>query len=639
MKVVWIDLVCISSLCELIKISNKVDEIYYLNSHKAIAPFMKYISSAIGKPIIQVTELVESTTSINGKSLYELIQTRLHKITSNFVNSQNIDKKIKTFSIEGHINPRKFSEHIREASYYFLYTPVELKIFSEKFGETGGDYFIIQKSPFSKVNKDFLGIHAKFYTFFSFSTYFITSRKEYFHDTYLNLYLNGRSEQLFKFYISWILIGFFSIFYKVKNREKSYPNIGVELVQSKINLNGVNDLFWMKESGISPNNIIGLSYVDYDTRSLKNLKSTGIKLVIAINLLMRKPLLFFKNNNYNTTFIERKSFLRISNGITRNLFLLFGKGSSNWIDIQANIYLLKSKYWSQVYKDNGICVLWSMLDVDPEKNIKSQAIESLGGKFIGSHWSNYPDNRVNTQKCYDIFFAWSEYFANYNVVSDNLYVLGYPSDHYFDNIRLLAQKSKKMYGNKFVISFHDNIVFNDIMYSVQMQIDIHLLLISLLNKFPNIVILLKPKRIHTFKEVYKRVPELKKWINNGRIEVFLGDSNMSKVPPVQVGMMSDLVIGLGISTAAAECCFGGTVSFHADFTGFYDNEFANKCDGKFVYRNIVDLRSAIENQINGTGFSVKDCQEYHKILDPFQDGMTYKRTGKIIKDLLESLRK
>ena len=102
-------------------------------------------------------------------------------------------------------------------------------------------------------------------------------------------------------------------------------------------------------------------------------------------------------------------------------------------------------------------------------------------------------------------------------------------------------------------------------------------------------------------------------------------------------MMSDLVVGLGISTAAAECCFSGTVSFHVDFTKFHHNTFANKCDGKFLYRNINDLRLAIENQINGIGFSVEECQEYHKILDPFQDGMSYRRTGKKIKELLESI--
>jgi hypothetical protein len=42
---------------------------------------------------------------------------------------------------------------------------------------------------------------------------------------------------------------------------------------------------------------------------------------------------------------------------------------------------------------------------------------------------------------------------------------------------------------------------------------------------------------------------------------------------------------------------------------------------------------AIKNQINGLGFSVEECQEYQKILGPFQDGMSHRRTGKNIKEL------
>ena len=34
--------------------------------------------------------------------------------------------------------------------------------------------------------------------------------------------------------------------------------------------------------------------------------------------------------------------------------------------------------------------------------------------------------------------------------------------------------------------------------------------------------------------------------------------------------------------------------------------------------------------MNGKGISIEDCQNYHKILDPFQDGLAYMRTGSIL---------
>ena len=58
-----------------------------------------------------------------------------------------------------------------------------------------------------------------------------------------------------------------------------------------------------------------------------------------------------------------------------------------------------------------------------------------------------------------------------------------------------------------------------------------------------------------------------------------------------------------------------------------------------VFRDLNSLKKAIINQINGKGISVEECQDYHKLLDPFQDGLAYIRTGSILSQFQTELNK
>ena len=58
-----------------------------------------------------------------------------------------------------------------------------------------------------------------------------------------------------------------------------------------------------------------------------------------------------------------------------------------------------------------------------------------------------------------------------------------------------------------------------------------------------------------------------------------------------------------------------------------------------VFRDLNSLKKAIINQINGKGISVEECQDYHKLLDPFQDGLAYMRTGSILAQFQKELDK
>jgi hypothetical protein len=275
-----------------------------------------------------------------------------------------------------------------------------------------------------------------------------------------------------------------------------------------------------------------------------------------------------------------------------------------------------------------------MVDIDSEKQIKLQAMENNHGISFGSHWSIFPICTTLNKKSNDVVFSWGEGIIN-NCFAKSLVIkkhhVGYISDYLFnDNIN-----SEKETGG-FVITYFDNMVGNDIGYSKAMQTSIYNILVSLLYKYTNISLYLKPKRYIDILSIAKSIPSLMKFIDIGRVKLFVNNEG-ERIPPHSIGMNSDLVIGLGISTAAAECCFAGTVSFHADLTGFVNNDFANNALGKAVFRDVSDLELAIERQISGKGISIEECRELHKCLDPYQDGQAYLRVGSVLKQVQQNL--
>jgi len=283
-----------------------------------------------------------------------------------------------------------------------------------------------------------------------------------------------------------------------------------------------------------------------------------------------------------------------------------------------------------------------MSDIDPEKLCKAQALEKLQGFYVGGHWSNTPMFVVLSQKCFDVMLTWGEHFITNNYTHYpflGIFKVGYPSDHYFEKRKPQAIHLRNQYPGKFILSYQDNIMANDIAFSKGMQIQIHNMLISFLKRYEKVVVFLKPKRSCYFEAIVKELPELQKFMDDGRIVVFVGATHRTKAVPAEIGMASDLVIGLGISTPATECFLAGTIAFHADLTGFIHNQFGNDGLETIVFRDMGSLEKAVEGHITGSNrLAHVDYRKYYEALDPFRDGKTYLRVGFIIKKLQEGCR-
>ena len=99
----------------------------------------------------------------------------------------------------------------------------------------------------------------------------------------------------------------------------------------------------------------------------------------------------------------------------------------------------------------------------------------------------------------------------------------------------------------------------------------------------------------------------------------------------KLAKISNLVVGLGVSSVAAESSFFGTNSFHFDNLNLQnENDFCKNNLNKIVFNEVQNLENAINDQILNGKMSVKENKLLHGQLDPFQDGKASHRTALII---------
>jgi hypothetical protein len=644
MKILWIDLLCFKTIIiACLKRSRPFDCIHYINVHKTFLPFVNLTSKILKKPIIQIDYVVEPEEYINNSNLYEVIQNRIYTILGNWLDSPYTKKRIIKFVNNTGFNKSKYSEHLKDRAYFFAFKQIEIFSIAEVIGKDYINLFLLKKTPLNKEIKLFF--EPQLVDFYSYSGLLILKRKKYYFDWKINKnYYRSTLTPSIKLLINWFSTSFSSLF-TINNNKINLSNIGVELIQRKIKLDFISDTYWLKNSNIDLNSVVGLTSLDYDSKSLINLDKLGIQVFNISGSIFKSAISKIRSHGLNNkpkfVFVDTKYFMNTISSASKIFTSLFLNNSFSWFSLQESYYFIRTEFWKSMYSQFDIKMLWTMYDIDQDKLVKAQALELCEGLYLGSHWSNYPMSRVDNAKCYDVYFVWSMYFVS-NIFSQHfnykaVFQVGYSSDHYFKAAKKESVKLKDKYSDSFVISYFDNILANDLLFSEKLQSDIYTLLIELLKSHKNIIVFFKPKKKNEFNDYLSKFPVLIEFINIGRVRVFYGDSERSKARPAEIALASDLVIGQGISSAAAEGCFAGSVSFHANLSKI-NNDFDKNGLNKVVFRDLNSLKKAIINQINGKGISVEECQDYHKLLDPFQDGLAYIRTGSILSQFQTELK-
>ncbi len=648
-QAVWVDFLCWESAFKIIQCSKSapIEKIHFINAASSFRRFIPWLERTAGAPCFCADDIAEAEFKWQGMSLYETIQTRITGLLNIWMNQKNAKSFSEKFCEFHGYNIDKFEAHLQEAAYSHVYRAVEISVLAESlYGEHC--IVILRRTPFKRLFKHFLGVkQLSFYrTFFSHRLN-IDNRNGYYYDNHLNPnYFKDRFSTLGHFVSIW-LFNSISALFNMRGLPKLTPPetvIGIELTQSRQRPDAIHDLAWFQNSGIQAKHVHAFEFTNYDEESIEFINSFGIQRhkVLQFPSQLLKRLGSISHDPDVTSLTAQRSFgLKTFLTVAMLARCVFIWNESSWLRFQSAKYLTRTLFWRSIYESLGVRMLWTMFDVDEDKLAKSQAIELLGGLYTGGHWSNFPMYHVDNQKCLDVIMAWGEHFIKNNLQRSAfmaIFLVGYPCDYYFKMHQESARAIRERHEGKFILSYHDNIMANDLPYSKGMQLEIHQMLLSILKKFENVIILLKPKRRFVLDEIFALLPELAFYLREGRLEVFLGDTPRTKAVPAEIGMASDLVIGLGISTAATEAYLAGAVAFHADFTGFERNEFGNRAEGVVVFRDIFTLENAVIDRIKGKNkWSYEDYRGYYTGLDPFQDGSAAKRIGFILKRIREYL--
>lgn len=650
-QAVWVDLLCLGSLAKLFILLRRyptVTEVYYFNAVKGFEKIIPFLEKNLKKAFRQVNDFIESEEKIGAVSVHEYIQTQLAYALDLWLQEPAQDRHCRSFCETHDFSPEKFKAHLKESAFPYMLRPVQVFVYAQKRSGPENAVFILRQTPLSRFLKAHLGAHRTFfYNDLPLLMSRVQSRPDYLYDAALEkTYYANRFVPIVKIVCRWICD---LLLYCVNRKKAMIPegrgaNIALEITQSRVRQDEINDVFWLRDSGIDPRSVCGFEYENFDEESIRVIEQLGIRryqYARGMGNVWKSIKNQARPSGANFLLPSFDYFGKMMPVLLQLVYPALFWTEKGWLKKEEIFYYSRTMFWASIYKRLGIRLVWTMYDMDPDKLPKGEAVKMVGGLYAGGHWSNNPLYRVDNQKCFDVVFTWGPHFLKSNFSFYpylDIFSVGYPSDHYFKNYRTWAAALKAQYPGKFILSYHDNSAAHDIPTNHGMNIRIHQVLIALLHKYVQLIVFLKPKRKFEFEKVLKELPELQSLIKEGRIKVFLGDTPRTKAVPAAIGLASDLAVGLCISTAAAECFFAGTVALHADLTDFINNDFSRQGKGTIIFSDLSSLQTAIENRILGRNtLSHEEYRKYYEALDPFQDGQAYRRTGFLIQKMQEGL--
>lgn len=652
-NVVWVDLLCWASLiCIFFKVRGSVSHIRYCHSSIFIRPFRSIIAWLCHIELSEISNVVFAEERWKEGSLYEQIHSTIKDVLDTTGNKWMQHPAFKNFVQARNYDGVKVREHLKEAAFLMVYRPVELYL-TASLNQGRKNIFVLKKTPFKDIFNRRFEWAAIYYNAWLPHSAGIRNRRDYLYDQFVRQpYFSGRWTAIFDLMARWLLLSVTIL--KVHRRyqrealEEIKPgvNIGIDYMQRRYRSDEINELFWATDSGIRKSTLFNLETRDFDDISCEQLSQTGVKrfrVVLTPWGVRKSQSAKLSSPEGICRYIAPPiAFIKFFPELFFHLVACcFYPLPEFWLRFQLLRFQYQVLFWGGIYRELNIRLVMSIVDTDPAKLAKSQAIQLQNGLFAGSHWSNFPMIRGDNQKCCDILFTWGPHFLH-NLLNPYPSMwkqcVGYPLDYYFNHHEEAARELRRKYQGKFILSYLDNIMANDLPYSLNMQLDIYLMFSELLEEYPDLVIFLKPKKVHTYEEILCRFSSIEKYVHEGRVVVFLGEEDGIKEVPAKIGMTSDLVVGLGISSAAAECQFAGTPAFHADLTEFRSNGFGNLSLNQVVFRDIEGLKKAIAEIICGKyKLNLEAFRQCHACLDPFQDGQTYKRIGIVMRELQKAL--
>jgi hypothetical protein len=651
-KVIYIDYLCFESLFVLIKSKHKNCEVIYCQKSSTLPQaFLSYLSRK-NNLIIRVIESIPSTERfIEGLNFLEKRETDLTKLIN-----KNVDKFLEndflTYSITLlKYNKVKLRAYLENKIYWSLYRGAELITLSESLSTK--NVIILCSNPFSNIleklsSQKIIWYKSKFSKFFDLS---LRKDHEYIDENHHKPEFKRKESSGYLIFLKFTAYFVKTLLSKVHNNKINLSNhknnIGISQYQVLLRENGANDIMWVPSRFVKSESILYLNHSILDRKS-KDFLSKYDVLSVRVNPRIRELLQMTITNNNSDFYVVPSfkfyvKFFKFFYKVWR--FALFNNKKTPLNSI-IYYYIFRELYWRDLYSQLGLKILWSMSDGSQESLVCSQAIEKNDGFYTGSNYSFYPFETIPTQKLYDIYFTWGKYFSkNFmkrNESKESIFLdVGYVADSHFVFSANSAKKIREKFKVNYTVSYFDNNTGNDFELTESMALEMMNMFIELLEKYDYMVLLLKPKRQDEIDLYLNKFSKFKNYLDSGRIIIFLNQNPREKFAPATIGMASDLVVGLGLNTAAIECFFAGADVLYANLPKFKfkTSRFYENGAGKFIFNSIEDIKFNVDKKIKNRErhFLSNLEKDAYSDLDNFQDGKAHKRIGWALSEIQKNI--
>ena len=375
------------------------------------------------------------------------------------------------------------------------------------------------------------------------------------------------------------------------------PMIGVELVEG-IDPNGKNDVFWMSEEAVNPNQVIliierqNLSLFDVEA-TLKYARKSGVSIVttdakLASELII--PLWQPSSSLYKGALPKAPNIKKLAKN----------SRAWSWLSMTLQEAYYQIEFWAQLFERHNIAIYQHFTEGTPDAAIKRIAASRAKALQIGKMRSQFFEwNAAAFHFQHQVAMVWNkdvrEVLIKARTRTSHVVETGYTNDYKIDQ----NHKSKNMA----TLNFSKSVTTVCVVYDNHPHINNHFTLndlenfydslLSIAKKNPSLGLLIKSKKSLIISEIKKNKLDFNLLEKQGRCITIAGKSDSAAT----IAKYADIAVGIPCSTATCEAALMGCAAFIYDPSGA--RRFNEKNSSGVVFRDINQFKLTLEEAVRG----------------------------------------
>ena len=414
-----------------------------------------------------------------------------------------------------------------------------------------------------------------------------------------------------------------------------------------ININKKSDLFWLKNSGVNPDDV--LLYFEYrgqlkrhgtKEKTLNEIKKFGIKYI----------------NLWEYEFLDEDVDFLIN--LKKKISNFTNKKHEDFLLKISNEFIQKFKYWYLFFKKFHIKIHQDTKEFGQDAIIKYLALNKLQGCTIGRLKSFIEQKRsdgappINPA---DIFFVPNKNSAQRSkqftlnkyhsiIINGNSFNSSTSQNlKELDDIKKFFQKNKKKFIILFLDSGHSSNENNYFQQTLSEDLyNFYDFFLNELFKIDEVGVIIKPKKINDIlrlKNIHTKILDFQK-----KGFCYIVDDPFLKMP-ASYATISDLTIATChcFPSSLMECVLKNNKGIFFDLVNIksLEEDWFNWGEGKVIFNNKDELIDKIKKILKGESSNKEfgEWTNYKDFLDPYKDNKGSERVGNYINTLLKFFKK